>query len=221
MLQVLSESTLFKNVSEKDINEFLDQSGSKVKSYEKGDIIFNLGEEPMYIYILLNGSVSINKYTFSGNAVMLTSIEKKGEMFGEVYAFLNNQDYSFFTMANVKGTEVLLIPKTFFSMEKSSTISNNLLTIFAEKAYFLTEKVKILSIGSLRQKLAMMISNGIDENNTYTFPFNRESLASYLGVARPSLSRELNNMADEGIISLSGKTVTVVNLDLLDDILYD
>ena len=46
-------------------------------------------------------------------------------------------------------------------------------------------------------------------------PFNRESMADYLNVSRPSMSRELGRMRDEGIIDFYRQAFTIKNLQAL------
>ena len=48
---------------------------------------------------------------------------------------------------------------------------------------------------------------------------NREKMADYLGVARPSLSRELSNMQAEGMISLEKRQIRIVDLSALQEII--
>ncbi|EAH3957118.1 helix-turn-helix domain-containing protein [Listeria monocytogenes] len=44
----------------------------------------------------------------------------------------------------------------------------------------------------------------------------REEIAAYLGIARPSLSREFGRMKDEGLIRVNGHEVVVVDQTLFD-----
>lgn len=225
MLDVLKKSTLFKGISSDNIKKFIEKTQAHTRTFPLGAMIFSASEVPSHLYILLEGSISINKTSYSGNSTMVASIERPGEMFGEVYAFLDNHSYSFYTVATSENTKVLFIPKTFFSQEQSLQIYNNLLKIFADKAFFLTERIKVLSAGSLRKKIALMILSEITIDETskdkgyYIFKLSREELASYLGVARPSLSRELKNMVDENLIKIKGKKVNVLSISSLEEII--
>ncbi len=49
---------------------------------------------------------------------------------------------------------------------------------------------------------------------------NREQLADFLGVARPSLSRELMRMQADGLVLVSKKTITVLDKEAV-ELLYD
>ena len=52
-----------------------------------------------------------------------------------------------------------------------------------------------------------------------TLPMNREQLAGYLGVTRPSLSRELMKMQKESLIKIEGRTVTILQPEQLQQFL--
>ena len=95
----------------------------------------------------------------------------------------------------------------------------NLLPVFAGKAYYLNQKIRIISGASLRQKIARMLLQHTHSDPDYTFSMNREKMADYLGVARPSLSRELSNMQAEGLISLEKRQIRIVDLSALQEII--
>ena len=45
---------------------------------------------------------------------------------------------------------------------------------------------------------------------------NQATLAEYLNVTRPALSKEINKMIKEGIIDMDGKTVQILNETILE-----
>lgn len=51
------------------------------------------------------------------------------------------------------------------------------------------------------------------DNFIMTIPFNRNGLAEFLNVSRPSLSRELGRMEDEGLIHMEGNTIEILEID--------
>jgi len=48
--------------------------------------------------------------------------------------------------------------------------------------------------------------------------FKREELADFIGTTRPSLSREMLQMQDDGIIRLNKDTFEVIDLEKLKDL---
>ena len=139
----------------------------------------------------------------------------------EVYSYLNK--ISDFTLVCNTDCEILEIPVRFFDISISSTpiknkIMTNLMTILAEKAFFLNSKVRMLSSFSLRQKIATFLIQTEKENVSNT-GMTRQQMADFLATTRPSLSRELLSMEDSGLIELNGSEIKIKNREELENLL--
>lgn len=190
-------------------------STAKIKTYKKGNIIFSEGDNPEFINILLEGKIIISNSTENGDNNIITMIDNTGDMFGEVFLFSFNRLYENCAYAETD-CKILCIPKRFLyspchnSCSQHNKIIANMLSILADKAYFLNQRVQILSCNSLRDKLKKIIlqySNG----NTAKIPFGREQLAAFLGSTRPSVSRELMKMQSEGLISINRNIIKILD----------
>lgn len=221
MENIYFKTNLFNEITEDEIKECIKCSLAKIKTYEKDEIIFTEHNFPSMLYILIEGSIAICKGLPSGKISIITTIEKQGEAFGEVYLFLDNKKYDYYSIAMIK-SKVLEIPKEFFyktcakCCQYHSKLIYNMLNILAQKAHTLTTKINILSSGNLRQKIVSYIIENIDKNKTVNMKMNREELASYLNVTRPSLSRELIKMKEEGLIKIKNKSIVVDNVEALE-----
>lgn len=56
------------------------------------------------------------------------------------------------------------------------------------------------------------------ESNSYELPFSRQEFADLIGLSRESATRVLSKFKDEGIILIKGKSITINNLELLEQI---
>lgn len=56
----------------------------------------------------------------------------------------------------------------------------------------------------------------MDENALVELHMNREQLADFLGVARPSLSRELMKMQKDGLIEVGRKSIRICDRDAVE-----
>ncbi len=213
---------LFKNLTNEEIDSVMECSEAKIRKYEKNEIIFNVDDRADKVYILIEGSVAICRDSALGERTIINLFEEQGEMFGEVYIFLDKDSYDYYALC-AKKSEILEIPKIFFYVTCSkccghhSKLIFNMLNILASKAYYLTQKNNLLSSSSLRQKIARYLI--INESKKVSVNMSREEMAHFLNVARPSLSRELINMQTEGLISLNGKTVSILNKNKLEKFL--
>ena len=93
-----------------------------------------------------------------------------------------------------------------------------MLSDLAFKNYYLNRKVQILSCSSLRQKIAMFLIQNMDRDKRCISGLGREEMADLLNTARPSLSRELMKMQEEGIIEIDKKHIIIKNIEALENL---
>ena len=92
-----------------------------------------------------------------------------------------------------------------------------MLRIISEKALLLNRKVEYLAIKSLRGKICTYLLEQHQRTGMTTFmlPLKRCELADLLNVSRPSLSREMCKMRDEGIIDFHRSSIRIKNMEAL------
>lgn len=217
----LSDIALFNNMSSEDVKKALTCSASKEQTFKKNSYLFHTGDTPTHMYILLDGEVQICKDTPNGNRLIMNTFSKPGVTFGEVYLFIKNKPYDFYVVTT-KETKVLALPKNYFyqtcerGCHHHQIIIKNMLSILSEKAYFLNKKIQIIAAGSLRNKLAEYFLQNCNDQGVIVSAMTREQLADYLGVTRPSLSRELMKMREEGLVEITRKQIKILDFDLLE-----
>ncbi|EOD00841.1 Crp/Fnr family transcriptional regulator [Caldisalinibacter kiritimatiensis] len=219
-LNRLTEVDLFKDIEKEELKRILGCLKPSIKKYRKKDIITIEKEHLAGIGIVLEGEVNVGKETLAGDRVML-SVLKKGELFGEVAAF-NNKEWLATTVANTDCTILFLPPQKIVGVcnktcDGHRRLIQNMLQIIAQKAINLNEKVEILSLKSIRQKISIYLLKQYSIKNSLAFnvPLKRNELAEYLLVSRPSLSRELAKMKEEGIIDFYRNSFKILNIESL------
>ncbi|MFU0827398.1 MAG: cAMP-binding domain of CRP or a regulatory subunit of cAMP-dependent protein kinases [Lachnoclostridium sp.] len=219
MIDKIKDNVLFKGLTADEIQMCLKCSKAKLKEYKKNQIVFSQMDPPVSLYVLINGSVSVCKDSPDGRRYIVTNIEE-GDIFGEVYVFLKQAEYSYYVVSNMDST-VLAIPKEYFfhtcnnACNAHSVIIQNMLGILAYKAYFLNNKVQLLTSGSLRQKIVKYLLDNCKDKNFVKLSMNREQFAAYLNVTRPSLSRELIHMQEDGLIKVDRDVIQILDMDKL------
>lgn len=221
---ILQKSSLCRGLSNEDLMEIQKDRYTMIRTYERGSMIFMEGEKPTKIYLLLSGNVGVSRSTFSGKRIVITNIEHPGDLFGEVFLFMEKPVYEMQAEAMEKSVVMELQNDNFReSSEKGSRIEEqlrrNLMSIFAMKAYRLSNKVRVLGCGSIREKIAVYLTEHQGKDGTLKNLASREEMADYLSVTRPSLSRELGNMVKEGIIQIDGRNIVVLDQDMLEEYL--
>lgn len=223
-MDLLKKSPLFFGMTEAEISGCLQCSGAKTVFYEKNEMVFCQQDMPTHLLILVEGTVVICSDTISGKRSVAATFDRSGELFGEVFVFLKRQRYDHYAQAAAP-SKVLWMPGEFLlhtcgeNCGYHSKLIANMLTILAQKAYFLNRKVQLLSCTSLRQKIAKVFTENSRADGKVTLTMSREELADFLNTARPSLSRELMNMQADGLIRIQKRDIYILRLEELENIL--
>lgn len=223
MVKMLCENVLFKGMTEDEIVQSLECSGAVQRKYKKDETIFDRTDTPIALFVLLQGSLVVCKDSLDGKRYIATQIEEN-DIFGEVFVFLDNVTYTYYGVST-SDCLILEIPKEFFYTTCGKVCSshgkliNNLLKILARKAYYLNNKVQLLTSGTLRQKIARLLLENCNKDMCVKLNMNREQMASYLNVTRPSLSRELIKMQGDNLIEASQDLIKILDYEGLEDLL--
>jgi CRP-like cAMP-binding protein len=92
----------------------------------------------------------------------------------------------------------------------------------SNKTQFLSNKLQILTIKTIRGKLAhylleqLSLCHSVSPSvNTFVMDKNQTELAKYFGVSRPALARTFSELQQEKIISADRNRVTVLKIQAL------
>lgn len=214
------ECRLFNSISENEQKKMLECAGATDKHFKCGEYIFHQGEEPHNMYLIKNGSVMIAKDFASGKRNVLFNVYKN-DVFGEMFLFSDEKQYWYDAIAN-EDTVVLEIPWKFFygfchnACKKHQLVIRNMLEVQSDKNFMMTRKLYLLSGKTLKERISMWLLDMCSSGSSFTTDMNREELADYLGTTRPSLSRELMNMQEEGLISVNKSYFEILNREDLE-----
>lgn len=221
----LSKCNLFNHIDKENLLSLLRCLQPKFFSYNKNDYIITAGEKFNSVGIILKGRAIVCKDNAAGNRIIIT-ILKPRDMFGEMVAFSRQHQWP----STVQAQEFCQV--FFLAREKiigeckkmcpwHRTLIQNMLKIISERALMLNKRVEYLSIKSMREKISTYLLEQYKKagNATFTLPLNRNELAEFLNVSRPSMSREMGRMREEGIIDFHLSTVRITNHEALKDML--
>ncbi|MBU3105892.1 Crp/Fnr family transcriptional regulator [Clostridium gasigenes] len=220
-LEVLQKCSIFKGMENEYIKNILKEKNYKIVNYNKGDIIAIEDSECEYIGIVLSGSVEIENIYESGRSLTIQRFIE-GSTFGEAIVFSTRKTYPATVMASVK-SNIMFIPNNTI-VELCSSDKNflwNFMSLLSEKVLMINNKMKIISLSSIRQKLAKFILEqvNIQKSEKIKLNVNKKELAEYLGIQRPSLSRELIRMQEDGILESNKNEINVLDMNALKEIM--
>lgn len=209
---------IFKKLSDKDIETIEKVLDIEEVTYKKDSYIFRQNEKAKNLYYLLEGDITVSKIDINGRRSIVQNF-KEEVLFGEVYAYLN-EAYDFSALAN-EDTRVLVIKdfKKIFLLDLDKNFLLSFIDLLAKKCLILSQKNQINTQFTLRQKIAnYLIYN--EKDGRVKLGMTREEWADFLSTTRPSLSRELSKMDDEGLIEVKGRIIKIKDKETIEDLIY-
>ena len=217
----LATCPLFTGINQEELGTMLACINPVVRSYRKNECLTVAGENFLGVGVVFAGRAIVTKENAAGNRVIISTLQD-GDLFGEMVAFSEKKVWPATVLAQQNSEVFFLPPEKIVGNCPRQCLSHrllitNMLRIVSEKALILSRKVEYLTIKSLRGKIATFLLEQAKKMGAVTFmlPFNRNELADFLNVARPSLSRELGKMKAEGLIDFHGASVKIMDVEAL------
>jgi CRP-like cAMP-binding protein len=215
IITTLTSSILFKNINADKAHEILNNVKYSIKEYSSGYLIAAEGEKCLSLGIILEGSVEIQKAYSSGKIVTLARLTS-GNIFGEAIIFSHMNFYPATITALNKNTKIMFIKAEDIIVlcSQFSVVMHSFLELLSDKILLLNKKIKDLSFSTIRQKISSFLLEEYKYQGSLTLkiPVSRQELSEQMGIQRPSLSRELINMREDGLIEFSKNTITIVDV---------
>lgn len=201
-LKIVSRSILFQKITLSSLEVIFKDLNADVHHYPDPALIASEGEVCRGISLVLEGSVEVKKVHLSGKETTITALYP-GDTFGEVIVFSDHQHFPS-SLFSGKNTLILHISEEAILRlcKAKPEFLRNLMGLLSNKVWMMSDKVRILSYDRLKQRVAsyLMEQCRIQGTSEIILPHNRQEMADYLGMPRPSLSRELQYLKKEGLI---------------------
>ena len=203
-----------------DREQFLLDLNYTIKEYLKNDVIVRQGDVCESLYILTSGSVKTEMITENGN-ILGIEIMKAPRPLAPAFLFSDNNHFPVDVTA-LEEVEIIKIPKEEIMrlMMTNPDFMKQFLTLNANRTQFLTNRIQLLSIKTIKGKIAhFLIENETAAHKSFTITRNQTGLAELFGIARPSLARSISEMVQDGIISIDKKEFTILDMKRLRELL--
>jgi CRP-like cAMP-binding protein len=215
---LLMKNLIFEGLSGSQIAEILPCVALGEKTYRENECVYEKGDDRRELGVVLRGGLLA-----VGDGGEATAIPPNG-MFGELVVFSTGGTLRQRIVAAEEGTTVLFLSPDFFRrscgkgkgcLAAHGEVMANMLRLLSDRAVSLGKKVAYLTAPDLRTKIAMYLAELYETagSATFTMPLNRDQLADFFSVARPSLSRELVHLKEQGLIDFRRSSVTILDAD--------
>lgn len=218
--QTIAKCGVFQGVESRELPDALRFLDACDRAYQKGEMIFLIGEPVRHAGIVLDGAAELSFLDEGDNSVNMNHFTKGG-IFGESLA-CSGETKSPVQMEALTDCRILflrfenVLNATRLDSGHQTRIASNLLRDFARQNVFLNQKARILSQKKLRDRIRVFLrGQSVEEDGSVRLKFNRTELARFLGVNRSALSRELSRMRKEGVLSPDGKSLRILDKGFL------
>ncbi|MCB6413535.1 Crp/Fnr family transcriptional regulator [Dorea acetigenes] len=199
---------LFQGMDSEKAENIIRLLKGKTKEYQKKEMILSEGDEIREIGILLSGEVCKVQYYPDGTEQMMQKLQRSYMVGLEVAVSIKKT--SPYTLYALQPSVIYWFPVRYIEeagvLQETDRISlyQRIVTFLANEDIRKYRKIEILSSRSVREKIEkyLKIQSLRYQSDAFDIDFNREQLASYLGLNRSVLSHELKKMEKEGLLTV-------------------
>ena len=223
LIEKLTKNEIFNGINSNMIEDIIAEVDYYINKYDEGQIIAQEEDKCYALGFILSGNIEIKRIYSCGKEIILNKFGA-GEVFGEALIFSKKHNYPA-TIVALEATEIFYISKADMIKlcSKYERLLENFMSLLSDKVIMLNSKIKRLSFKSIKHKIVDYIleERKRQNSNEIYLSGSKESIASLLGIPRPSFSRELINLRDMEVISFDRKTIKILDIDGLEEILLD
>lgn len=214
MFETLLNLPLFQGMSQADFNGLLQKIRLDFIRYTQGDLIISSGDHCGSLAFLINGSVESSRSGMDGRYTFSELIEapfllEPYSMFGRACSYQR-------TYTAASDCSFLMVDKQYIYTElgKYNICRMNLLNILSGKVQQFDSHIWGLNGMTLRERIIRFIKGLSDvQSGQKRLAIKMNDLAILMDATRLNVSRELNGLEADGLISLRRKEILIPALE--------
>lgn len=202
--ELLLSLPIFRNATREVVNTLITNSPNRIARYDRGELIALQGSRVKNLLILLSGKVRAQMTSQEGRRLVVDNIDAP-EILASAFVYSTDSKYPV-SIEAIEPCTLWHLDKEYFIrfMSCYPMVMRAFLESISDRCNFLSQKLNTLNLQSLRERI-------INYLHKYGSLGKQEDLALLLGVARPSLSRLLSDLVDEGILLKFGQNYQLRN----------
>ena len=207
--RMIFQCPLCSSIPAEQRERFLQDVRFAVRSYEKGETIVTQGARYDALYILIRGEIVTEMADEKGDFMKVEQIRAPNPM---ATGFLFSADNRSPVSAVCKvDCSVIVIPKenVYFLMREYESFMLAFLSYISNKVSFLSEKLRLVSLRTIRAKIAYYLLKESGGEKSFRLKTSKESMARLFGVSRPALVKVMMEMAEEGLIDVNRRDIQI------------
>lgn len=219
----LGNCELFKHLSLDDMIRLFHGLKISINRIPKGKVFAQRGKVLESLMVLVEGELSADILNVEGQVLKVENLKAptlvaSGIIFAE-------QNYLPVQLTAMIDSTMLMLPRSelLIIAGRDTQILEKLLTDSGNRIHFLAEKIRFMQIGTIEKKLCSYLieQQNLQQKDLISLPYSVQNLSELFGISRPSLSRSLGLLVDEGLITREGKKIRVLDIKSLYQRFYE
>lgn len=196
------------------------RENTRIQRYRKGAFLYREGELPRYMFCLISGRVKVFKKGV-GDRCQIIRFAKPCDNFGYRSSFA--QDVHLTNAMATEPAEAYLVPMSVVKqiIQSNNKLATHFICALAQNLGADENRLVSLTQKHVRGRLAESLltlrdSYGTDlDGRTINSRLSREDLANYSNMTTSNAIRTLSTFVNEGIISVRGRYITILDEEML------
>jgi CRP-like cAMP-binding protein len=166
-----------------------------------------------YADIIIRGEMSARMVGLSGKYVEVSRLQS-GNIVAPAFIFAKDRAMPVSVETETDMEILRMMPKELTRlMDMDDRVRTNFIVTLSNINVFLTRKMRMLSLLTVREKVAFLILDTATKQKSETIHLDksRQEIADTFGIQKFSLMRCLSEFAESGAISVEGKNITILD----------
>ena len=211
----LQKCPLFHGFTIDEIKQALMLADYRIVNYPARDIYTLAGMPCKYADIIIEGEMIARMTGISGKQVQIDRLPAS-TLISPAFIFANKNEMPVSVETSKPTLLMRMMPSELKKLiDTDERIRWNFIQQLSMIDVFLTQKMRMLSLFSVKEKVAQYLIKIATEQQSRTIKLNvsRQEMADIFGIRKFSLLRCLSEFEDNGAIKIEGKTITIINSD--------
>lgn len=212
--EFLARLPLFSDMAPDELDRIAE--GTREIRVERSDIIFRRGDPCVGFHIVIYGQVKL-AFMSPGGDEKVVELIGPSHSFGEALMFMEKP--YIVTAQALADTLLLHVDKSvvFAELERDTTFARKMLAGLSRRLHGLIADVEAYSLRSGAERVIgyLLKDDPEGDGGTLTLQANKAVIASRLNLTPEHFSRVLHMLSSKQLITVSGKTITILDIEKL------
>jgi CRP/FNR family transcriptional regulator len=184
---------------------------SNILEKNRGESIFYEGENALYIYYIIHGSVKLYRVNEVGKIASI-KVLKKGDVFADIVLFEENR-YPVNAESIAHSTLLCINSKKLKEIILSNIkLTESFIILLSKRIKYLVNKIDTLELESAENRLLNYLyeKKYQSKSNEFTLDISKKEIAEIIGIRTETFSRLLKKLSVEGVVKVQSKKIILL-----------